>query len=229
MNYAVEFISQLPPSVHAFLLYPCAVPYQRISRFLKQNFPFTRSWVIQTVHQVHSDAVVITGQNQYSEADAMITNQSNHLLCVQVADCAAVLCYDAGRKLIAAIHAGWRGLQKEIVRKTVKKMIEDFGSNPLEFFVYVSPCIAECCYEVGKEVACLFPNTSVEYRGNTWYLSLRREILRQLTTMRVVREQIFIDPRCTKETAYLPSYRREKEQAARILCLIGMKNTQHSQ
>ncbi len=55
-----------------------------------------------------------------------------------------------------AVHAGWRGTVAAIVRNTMEKMHADFGSNPADIRAALGPCIRQCCYEVGPEVAAQF-------------------------------------------------------------------------
>jgi YfiH family protein len=96
------------------------------------------------------------GSKDYSSAidnsDALITQHPDILLMVQVADCVPILLYDPVNKVIAAIHAGWKGTVKLIVEKTIKKMVDEFGSDPKDIIAGIGPSVGPCCYEVGKEV-----------------------------------------------------------------------------
>ena len=58
------------------------------------------------------------------KADAIITNQKNFPIAVLTADCAPILIYDNKVKMIAAIHAGWKGAFKGIINKVIKFMIK---------------------------------------------------------------------------------------------------------
>lgn len=84
--------------------------------------------------------------------DALITNFSDFCIGVTTADCVPILLYDPINKVVAAIHAGWRGTVQRIVEKTVGKMQEHFSSNPAEIFAAIGPCIGKETYEVGQEV-----------------------------------------------------------------------------
>ena len=63
--------------------------------------------------QTHSNHVaVVTSENSLStvpDTDALITNEPGLFVCVQTADCVPILLYDPHQKVVAAIHAGWRG------------------------------------------------------------------------------------------------------------------------
>ena len=63
-------------------------------------------------------------------------------LCISTADCIPVLCYDTRRKVIAAIHAGWRGTVKRIVEKTLDKMVELYGTKGEDVQAYIGPGIS---------------------------------------------------------------------------------------
>ena len=85
--------------------------------------------------------------------DALVTNQPGLLLAVQVADCVPVLLLDAKKRVVAAVHAGWRGTCARIVEKCVGVMRQRFGTRPQDLRAAIGPSIRRCCYEVGREVA----------------------------------------------------------------------------
>ena len=92
-------------------------------------------------------------QSALPDTDAMITNTPELWLCVQVADCVPILLYDQGQNAVASIHAGWRGIVKQIVKHTVEAMMMQFGSDPSHIVAGIGPSNGPCCYEVGEEVA----------------------------------------------------------------------------
>ena len=68
-------------------------------------------------------------------------------IAVLTADCIPMLIYDKKRKMIAAIHAGWRGAYKGIIQKVIKSMLSK-GCNPKDMTVAIGPCISKKNYEV---------------------------------------------------------------------------------
>ena len=106
--------------------------------------------------QTHSDRVAIAtsgcGENAVSDTDALITNESGLFVCVQTADCVPVLLYDPQKKVVAAIHAGWKGTVSRIVQKTVQQMSEKFACQPSDIIAGIGPSIHMHAYEVGPEV-----------------------------------------------------------------------------
>jgi len=106
--------------------------------------------------QNHSDKVtVINSENKSAElvgTDALITNEPGIFVCVQTADCVPILLFDTRKKVVAAIHAGWRGTVSKIALKTVQKMTEVYDSNPDDIVAGIGPSINMHAYEVGDEV-----------------------------------------------------------------------------
>ncbi|MFA5328494.1 MAG: peptidoglycan editing factor PgeF [Prolixibacteraceae bacterium] len=106
--------------------------------------------------QTHSDHVAVTDSErlakEIADTDALITNEPGIFVCVQTADCVPVLLYDTQKKVVAAVHAGWRGTVSKIVQKTVAKMTEKFDCNPNDIIAGIGPSIHIHAYEVGPEV-----------------------------------------------------------------------------
>ena len=88
--------------------------------------------------------------------DAAITNRPGLLLAVQVADCLPILLVDPERRVVAAVHAGWRGTLARLAAKTVGRMRQEFGCQPKKMLAAIGPGIHRCCYEVGHEVVGAF-------------------------------------------------------------------------
>lgn len=106
--------------------------------------------------QTHSDRVVVVTsenfQNTIDDTDALITNERGLFICVQTADCVPILLFDPEKKVVAAIHAGWKGTISKIAKKTVLQMTEKFGCDPSDIVAGIGPSIHMHAYEVGPEV-----------------------------------------------------------------------------
>jgi len=87
-----------------------------------------------------------------SATDAMVTNASNIVLMVVLADCVPILFFDPVKRVIGVAHAGWRGTIRLVAQNTVRVFQEKFGSSPTDIMVGIGPSIGPCCYEVGSEV-----------------------------------------------------------------------------
>jgi len=175
-----------------------------------------------SLNQVHGDRVFVaqkaenTGwhlSDETVDADAVVTNIERVVLSIMSADCVPVLLYDPIERVVAAIHAGWRGSEKAIAKKTVDTMIERYGTDPANILAGIGPAIDVCCYEVDETVAGKFS----KYRDQlhqvsekNYMLDLKKINQCQLVEAGVVEERIEISPVCTscsKEKFF--SYRGE--------------------
>lgn len=115
------------------------------------------SRAIVVPRQVHGDAVAeVTEAGWAGEADAIVTDRPGICLTVSTADCVPVLLYDPQRRAIAAVHAGWRGMAKRIISKTVAVMVARYGCEPAHIRAAIGPSISPEAFEVGAEVAAAF-------------------------------------------------------------------------
>src|SRR4029077_6725703 len=87
------------------------------------------------------------------QGDAALSGQAGLLLGIQTADCVPILLADPRRRVVAAVHAGWRGTLARVVAKTLGRMQLEFGTRPEDVVAALGPAIGPCCYEVGPEVA----------------------------------------------------------------------------
>ena len=122
------------------------------------------------LRQVHGDVVLgheqiaATADTDWSnvpttEGDGVILPAGTHVYgAVQTADCAAVLLADPANRHVAVIHAGWRGTHKGVLRNAIRGLTE-LGAKPIELLAAIGPTICQKCYEVGEDVAKLFPES----------------------------------------------------------------------
>ena len=85
--------------------------------------------------------------------DALITNERDVALVTYFADCTPLLFVDTESRAVGAAHAGWRGTVGKIGAETVKRMGEEFRTNPRNIIAAIGPAINKCCYEVDEPVA----------------------------------------------------------------------------
>jgi len=91
-------------------------------------------------------------QNAINATDALLTSKPNIYLNVLVADCVPILFFDPIKKVIGAVHTGWRGTVRLIAQKSIQRTQEFFSSEPSDIIVGIGPSIGPCCYEVGSDV-----------------------------------------------------------------------------
>lgn len=178
------------------------------------------------MHQVHGNEVkIVHHAGFYPDIDGMVTNVANVVLCVGVADCAAVLLADPIRHVIGACHSGWRGTAANIVHETIESM-KMLGAKPRQMMAFVSPCMSTTHFEVGEEVAAQFDATFVhrlEGRAKP-YLDMKGVIVQQLQDAGLDPEGIEASSACTvSDTDTFFSYRAEGGRTGRMMGFIGMK------
>jgi len=79
------------------------------------------------------------------KGDALITGLHGVPLLIRIADCAGILIYDPRKKIIANIHAGWRGLAGGVIASCVDRMRAEFSCDPRNMFAAISPMLGPCC------------------------------------------------------------------------------------
>jgi YfiH family protein len=200
--------------------------------------------------QVHGERIAAVGRRQQGrgaggrrtalpDTDALITDTPGTVLSVLTADCLPVFLAAAGSIFSCAaacgqaadrparaaglIHAGWRGLKRRIVFKTVRKMREAYGIPAVRLTAVLGPAIRPCCYEVGEEFLSAFP-ASASRRNGRFVLDLAAEATRQLISAGVSRNHIFDSRLCTYcSGGLLASRRRDGEEAGRSLSTLEIR------
>ena len=110
------------------------------------------------LHQVHGAGVVgVTTEGHHGDGDTLITATPGLWLEIRTADCVPLLIADPERRVVAAVHAGWRGTAAQIAKRTVEALVRDWGCGAKQLIVSIGPCIAACCFAVGEDVAAHFP------------------------------------------------------------------------
>ena len=104
------------------------------------------------LHQVHSNKFVFVDHNfkfnkKNIKADALITNQKNLPIAVLTADCLPVLLFEDKKNIIAAIHVGWKGAFKEIIKKVINFMLRK-GCKKNRIIAAIGPGIGQDSYNV---------------------------------------------------------------------------------
>lgn len=179
-------------------------------------------WLL-SVKQVHgTDALVVdrplTGSDQFPGGwDALVTDQLGVTVAVRTADCVPVLLHDPRKRVVAAIHAGWRGAMAGIVSKTVGLMAARFGSMQSDLRVSIGPSAGPCCYEVDNPVLDQlrrglpdWESVVCDYQGHKARLDLKALIRKQVEGAGVPLSSVSSVNLCTIcQDQLFYSYRRE--------------------
>ncbi len=110
-----------------------------------------------SLNQIHSNKVykINSVPKKRMAGDAMITNKKNIAISILTADCAPILIVDKKKKFVGAIHAGWKGAFKGIVKKTIQ-LLKKNGCSEKDMAVCIGPCIKKNSYEVKDDFFKLF-------------------------------------------------------------------------
>jgi hypothetical protein len=171
--------------------------------------------------QIHNKNVLIVKENTpfLDGFDAFITNITKIGLLVKLADCQGILLCDVKKKVIAAIHCGWRGNVYNIIATTIKAMKDEFKSSPNDILAGISPSLGLCCGEF-KDYKKLLPKAFWCYRTKETYFDWWSISYDQLLAAGVPKEQIEIIPICTVCDKRFFSYRRNKGKTGRFGAII---------
>lgn len=130
---------------------------------LRQSLPAEPIWLDQ-VHGVRCIAAAPAATG--GAADAAWTDRRETVCAILSADCLPVLLCDRGGTVVAAAHAGWRGLAAGVIEATVAAL----ARPPGELLAWLGPAIGPAGFEVGAEVRDVFvradPAASEAFTGN---------------------------------------------------------------
>ncbi len=171
------------------------------------------------MNQTHSNKVLsIKNINNLKrfDCDALLTSDEGIALCVLTADCAPILIYEAQKKIVGCIHAGWKGAFAGIIENTILKL-SDMGGNKNKLFVTVGPCISQNNYEVKKDFYSNFISQSKQNEkfflkkdNNSFKFNLRAYINEKFKDLGIQRiENIAVDSFASKNEYF--SHRRAKK------------------
>ena len=157
-------------------------------------------------------------------ADAAFTREPGRLCVVMTADCLPVLLCDRAGSVVAAAHAGWRGLAGGVIGATVARM----ATPPAELLAWLGPAIGPRAFEVGEEVRAAFLGLDADNAGcfqpspaGRWLADLYELARRQLRGLGIT--AVYGGEFCTfSEPERFFSYRREN-RTGRMATLIGLE------
>lgn len=171
--------------------------------------------ILLSARQVHGNRIYcasdIATDAEAEGYDALITDQPGVGLLIQQADCQAILIHDPIRKVVAAIHCGWRGNAVNIIGKTIAEMRKRYHSDASSLLVAISPSLGPCCAELinyRQELPEQIHHFQErKYHFNFWAISKH-----QLAQAGVVPEHIDAAGICSACDRDYFSYRRTKKQ-----------------
>jgi YfiH family protein len=177
---------------------------------------------LATAGQVHGAQVVRAhAPGLHPSCDALLTTEPHLALAVSAADCPPLLYHTPG--VVAAAHAGWRGIAAGIPAATLAAVCETAAVEPARVRVALGPCIRVCCYAVGPEVAERFPRMAIQQRDGRLWLDLPKAIRLQLTGAGLPADALADTGACTAcEPGWYYSHRRDHGLTGRQWGVIAL-------
>ena len=176
------------------------------------------------LRQVHGTAVVDAATippGATPEADASFSREPGIVCAVMAGDCMPVLLAARDGSVVAAAHAGWRGLCTGVIESTIEAM----AVHGRDVLAYLGPAIGPQAYEVGAEVRAAFVGKDVAAAGafvptrpGHWRLDLYAIARQRLAAIGV--ESVSGGTHCTwSEPGLFYSYRRDKAAERMAGCI----------
>ena len=110
----------------------------------------------QLIYRLPDAGVPLPPSADLPAGDGLMTAEPGVLLTVRIADCLPLLLADPRRRVVAAVHAGWRGALARVIEKAVGDLRRAFDCDPQELMAALGPSIRACCYDVGEEIVDAF-------------------------------------------------------------------------
>ncbi len=187
--------------------------------------------------QVHGIGVAHAdpGGELPGEADAIVSRVPGLCVAVVTADCVPILLAEESGRVVAAVHAGWRGLARGVIPQAVAALRGELD-RPSSLRAVVGPCIGACCYEIDEPViAALRPRFRAELgealrsaSGDHALLDLaalaRTDLVRSGLSGESIGGFPSVCTRCDAERFH--SYRRDGARAGRLLHWIAARTPQ---
>ena len=183
------------------------------------------------LNQIHSNKIFYIKKIKKKKltGDGLITNQKGIALGILTADCIPILIYDNKQKIIAAIHAGWKGIYRNIVSNVIKFFLKN-GSQTKHLYAAIGPCITAKSYEIQKDFKKKFikkdKNSKFFFkkRKNKTYFSLNNYVYYQLKKLGIKNLDIInkntFDPKNNFFSSRLSIHNKENDYGRNISIIM---------
>lgn len=190
---------------------------------LQKEFPQLN---FRKLKQVHGD-VFLQASGAIQTADGHYTSETNEALLIATADCMPIMIYCSKTLRVAAVHAGWRGVENKITEKILKHFVAG-GSTPDSFKIFVGPSILQKSFEVDEDVysrllasAYNLPSDLCSYAANNkYYVDLNKIVSSQIQHVLGNSNSVTFCDIDTKTDLNFHSYRRGKLAPDRNLSFV---------
>ncbi len=180
---------------------------------------------------VHGNKVKVASWNDagrvINQVDGLITKAKGLVLIVTVADCLPIYIFDNKAMVIGLLHAGWRGLEKNIIENAIITMVKKFKVKPANLQVRIGPYIKACHYQVRRNLINFFVGypKAITIKNNQYFLDLAIIAKQKLVDLGIDKANIKVSDECTfcTDKKYF-SFRRDKPKVLKtMIAYIGMR------
>ncbi|MDG2022088.1 MAG: polyphenol oxidase family protein [Phycisphaerales bacterium] len=180
---------------------------------------------LSTARQVHGTKIVHGSHASHADADVLVSDSPHGAIAVRTADCVPILLACPDTRIVAAVHAGWRGLVANAPAIAIAHL-ESIGVNRRGLLAAIGPAIGAARFEIGSEVADRFQASGLGDSLRTGnprpHADLFDATIRRLLDSGIARESIDGEPCCTSEDSRFFSHRGESGRTGRHLSgIIG--------
>jgi hypothetical protein len=185
------------------------------------------------VHQVHGCEIAKVESDRSFDtdckADALLSRDQKRVISIRTADCVPILISSGDGTLVAAVHAGWRGIVAEVIPRTIRRMLdENKETGADDLIAAIGPCIGHNAFEVGPEVLDEFEKIFADAAPITrdsngkGHVDLRKAAQTQLLNSGLRGKNVDSTDRCTVTHAdEFFSHRRDNGITGRMAAVIA--------
>jgi YfiH family protein len=187
------------------------------------------------VHQVHGGEVATVQESEDFDtdckADALVSRDCERAISIRTADCVPILLCSGDGRIVAAVHAGWRGIVAGVLAAAVERMLNiGEGTAAENLLAAIGPCIGKSAFEVGPEVLAEFEGVFGDAApierlpDGKGRADLRRAVRMQLLGSGLRAENVDSTDRCTvTHRDEFFSHRRDRGITGRMAAVIAAK------
>lgn len=175
----------------------------------------------------------ITRPRPYRDVDGMVTDVPGLVLATFYADCVPLYFVDPVHGAVGLSHSGWRGTAAGIGQVTVRRLQENYGSDPGDIYAAVGPSICQDCYEVSEDVILefqkvfdenLWPELFYKKHNGKYQLNLWEANRQILLGAGILPEHISMPNLCTCcNPEFLYSHRASKGKRGNLGAFLGIR------
>ena len=139
--------------------------------FAPRDAPVASHLRLVRVRQVHGADLLIADDTTPAlagVADGLLTATPGTAVAIATADCVPILLAAPDARVVAAVHAGWRGSLADIARRAIGTFAARFAVGPSDIRAALGPSIGGCCYEIEREIAQSFVDAHGPAMWSAW-------------------------------------------------------------